>query len=131
MCQHFNSRFVRWPPPNTLESLIRGERFVEELTPQEAAAMLTALAGVQLALANRILTAKFPEPTKPDDSKMLKVEEVADLLKTTREAVYRLSRRQDWRPFAVRISRKHLRFREAGLQKWIAREANLNPWEAH
>ena len=44
--------------PITLESLIRGERFAEELTAQEAAAMLTALAGIQLALANRILTAK-------------------------------------------------------------------------
>lgn len=36
--------------PITLENLIRGERFVEELRPQEAAAMLTALspAGVEV-----------------------------------------------------------------------------------
>jgi excisionase family DNA binding protein len=116
----------------TLEDLIRGERFVEELNPQEAAAMLTALAGIQLALANRILTGKQPEPSvKPDDSQMLNVDEVAALLKTTRETIYKLSRQQDWLPFTIRISRKHLRFREAGLQKWIARRANLNSWEAH
>jgi excisionase family DNA binding protein len=116
----------------TLENLIRGERFVEELTPQEAAAMLTALAGVQLALANRILTAKPPEPPpKPDDSKMLKVDEVAALLNTPRRTVYDMSRRQDWRAFTVRLSRRHLRFRESGLRKWIAQRANLNSWEAH
>jgi len=117
--------------PITLESLIRGERFVEELTPQEAAVMLTALAGVQLALANRILTAKSPEPPpKSDDSKMLRVDEVAALLNTPRRTVYVMSRRQDWRPFAVRLSRKHLRFREAGLRKWITQRAGLNSWEA-
>ena len=44
-----------------LENLIRGERLVEELGPKEAAAMLTAFEGVQLALVNRILTAKPPE----------------------------------------------------------------------
>jgi predicted DNA-binding transcriptional regulator AlpA len=118
--------------PLTLESLIRGERFVEELSPPEAATMLTALAGVQLALANRILTAKAPEPPpKPDDSKLLKVNEVAALLNTPRRTVYVMSRRQDWRPFTVRISRKHLRFREAGLRKWITQRAGLNAWEAH
>jgi len=118
--------------PITLDSLIRGERFVEELTPQEAAAMLTALAGVQLALANRILTAKAPEPpAKPDDSTLLKVDEVAALLNTPRRTVYVMSRRQDWRSFTVRLSRKHLRFRESGLKKWITRRENLNSWEAY
>lgn len=121
------------PPqrPITLESLIRGERRTEELTPQDAATLLTALAGVQLALANRILTAKQPEPPKQDDSKLLKVDEVAALLGTARVAVYRLSQRQDWLPFVVRISRRTLRFREAGLKKWITQRANLKSWEAH
>jgi excisionase family DNA binding protein len=118
--------------PITLENLIRGERLIEELAPQEAATMLTALAGVQLALANRILSARAPEPPpKPDDSKMLTVDEVAALLNTPRRTVYVMSRRQDWRPFTVRLSRKHLRFREAGLRKWITQRANLNSWEAH
>jgi predicted DNA-binding transcriptional regulator AlpA len=117
--------------PITLESLIRGERIVEELTPQEAATMLTALAGVQLALANRILTAKPPDQPRPDESKLLKVDDVAAMLMTSRDNVYRMSRRQDWRPFAVRISRRNLRFREAGLKKWIAQRADLNSWEAH
>lgn len=116
--------------PITLEHLIRGERFVEELAPQEAATMLSALAGIQLALANRILTARPPEQSKLDDSKLLNVDDVATLLGTTRGAVYRLSRRQDWRLFAVRISRKNLRFREAGLKKWITQRANLHSWEA-
>src|SRR5689334_20629351 len=98
--------------PITLESLLRGERFVEELLPQEAATILTALAGVQLALANRILSAEAPKPPpRPDDSKMLKVDEVAALLNTPRRTVYVMSRRRDWRPFTVRLSRKHLRFR--------------------
>ena len=117
--------------PITLENLIRGERFAEELTPQEAAAMLTALAGVQLDLANRILTARPPESPKQDDSKLLKVDEVAALLGATRVTVYRLSRRRDWLPFAVRISRKNRRFREAGLRQWITKRANLSSWEAH
>jgi len=74
--------------PITLENLLRGERFVEELTPQEAAAMMTALAGVQLALANRILTAKAPEPPpRPDDSKLLRVDDVAALLNMARKTV--------------------------------------------
>lgn len=93
--------------------------------------MMTALAGVQIALAPRILTARQLDSAKPDDPQMLKVEEVAALLRTTREGVYRLSRRRDWLPFTVRISRKHIRFREAGLRKWIAQRANLSPWEAH
>lgn len=121
------------PPqqPITLESLIRGERLVDELTPQEAATMISALAGVQLALANRLLTAKPPEPPKLDESKLLKVDEVAALLGTARRVVYRLSKRQDWRPFTVRLSLKHLRFREAGLKRWITQRANLASWEAH
>lgn len=117
--------------PISLESLVSGERFAEELTPQEAAVILTALAGIQLALANRILTARAPESPKQDDSKLLKVEDVAAILGTTRVAVYRLSRRRDWLPFAVRISRKNLRFREAGLKQWITQRANMNSWEAH
>ena len=63
--------------PITLESLLRGERFAEELTAQDAATILTALAGVQLALANRILSGRAPEPSQADDSKMLDVEDVA------------------------------------------------------
>ena len=117
--------------PVTLDSLIRGERFVEELTPREAAGMLTALAGIQLALASRILTAEPPPPPpKPDDSTMLSVDDVAALLKASRRTVYTLSRRQEWRAFTVRVSRRCLRFREAGLKKWITQRANLNSWEA-
>jgi predicted DNA-binding transcriptional regulator AlpA len=118
--------------PIRLEQLICGERLAEELTPQEVAAMMTALAGVQIALANRILTAKSPEPpAKPDASKLLKVDAVAALLGTAPRAIYSMSQRQDWRPFTVRLSRRHLRFDEAGLRKWIAQRANLNSWEAH
>jgi hypothetical protein len=106
------------PNPIRLESLVCGERSVEELTPQEATTMLTALAGIQLALANRILTAKPPQsPPKPDDSKMLKVEEVAAILNTGRRTVYAMSRRQDWRHFTIRLSRKHLRFREVWAEE--------------
>ncbi len=94
--------------------------------------MLTALAGVQLALANRILTAEPPPPPpKPDDSALLSVDDVATLLKASRRTVYTLSRRQDWRSFTVRVSRRCLRFREAGLRKWLTQRANLNSWEAH
>jgi len=110
--------------PITLESLIRDARLVGELAQPEAAAMLTALAAVQLALANRILTAAPPPPSKSDDSAMLCVEDVAALLKSSRRAVYTLSRRQDWRSFTVRVTRKCLRFREAGLKKWITQRAN-------
>ena len=118
--------------PITVDNLLRGERHVDELTPQEAAAALTVLAGIQLALANRILTAKAPDPPpKPDDSTLLKVDDVATLLNTPRRTVYVMSRRQDWQPFTVRLSRRHLRFREAGLRKWITQRANLNSWETH
>lgn len=112
--------------PITLESLIRGERFVEELAPREAAAMLTALAAVQLALANRILTAEPqpPLPQKSDDSVMLSVDDVATLLRASRRAIYGLSRRVDWRSFTVRVSRRCLRFREAGLKKWLTQPAS-------
>jgi predicted DNA-binding transcriptional regulator AlpA len=122
---------MRSQMPVTLENLIRGERLVEELTPQEAAAMMTALAGFQIALANRILTAKPPETPMPDESPLLHASDVAVMLNTTRSAVYRLSQRADWRPFAIRISRRNLRFREAGLKRWLAARANLKSWEAH
>jgi predicted DNA-binding transcriptional regulator AlpA len=65
-----------------------------------------------------------------DDSKLLKADDVAALLMTSRDHVYRMSRRLDWWLFAIRISRRNLRFREAGLKKWIARQGNLNPREA-
>ena len=80
--------------PVTVDNLIRGERLAEELTPQEAAAMMTALAGVQIALANRILTARPPELPAPDDSPLLHASDVAVMLSTTRSAVYRLSQRR-------------------------------------
>jgi predicted DNA-binding transcriptional regulator AlpA len=117
--------------PVRLEQLISGGRLAEELTPHEVAAMMTALAGVQLALANRILTAEpAVPPARPDASKLLKVDDVAALLGTAPRAIYSMSQRQDWRPFTVRLSRRHLRFDEAGLRRWIAQRADPNSWEA-
>jgi len=57
---------------------------------------------------------------------MLNVDDVAAILKASRRTVYTLARRQDWRPFTVRVSPRHLRFRESGLRKWLTQRANLN-----
>jgi len=103
-----------------LRELLAGHARVADLTPEEAAATLTELAALQAALAARLR----PIPTPPSlngrehvGDRLLTPPEAAKVLGVTVQWLYRHSRRLD---FAVRLSRRVLRFSHAGLQRYLA-----------
>ncbi len=105
------------------------ERLLELLAaPEQAAtvkaddvpALLARLASLQAVLLARLLvsskeTGSPKLPAEPD--RLLTAEEAAPLLGTTVRWLYRHSGQL---PFARRLSRKALRFSEAGLRRYMA-----------
>lgn len=76
---------------------------------------LLALASIQTTVSARLLTARRPVTPEPD--RLLTVAEAAQILEVTPKWLYRHA---DRLPFTRRLSRKALRFSEAGLRKWLA-----------
>lgn len=58
-----------------------------------------------------------------DNDRLLSVREAAEILKVTPQWLYRHARHL---PFSRRLSRKALRFSEAGLRRWAASRRSLN-----
>ena len=92
------------------------------LPPEEIPALLAQLAAIQSILAARLvaapISASAPSSHPPEESnQLLTAEDAAQMLRVTPRWLYRHANHL---PFARRLSRKCLRFSEAGLRRWQA-----------
>ena len=91
---------------------------VQQLGIEEAAVMLAQVAAIQASLAARVAAAVQPNAgRRPEDDRLISVEDAATRLGVTPRWLYRHAGRL---PFSRRLSRKALRFSELGLKRWQA-----------
>jgi predicted DNA-binding transcriptional regulator AlpA len=94
---------------------------VAEIPPESVPGLLIHLAAVQTALSARLLSAPNGQgkaratPAEPD--RLLTADEAAPVMGVKPRWLYRHARQL---PFARRLSRKALRFSEAGLRRYMA-----------
>jgi predicted DNA-binding transcriptional regulator AlpA len=109
-------------PLPTLEDLARNLEAVADVPLSAIPSLMTQTAALQAALATRLATASITPggPAReraPESERLLTPHEAAALLGMTVTWLYRHAGRL---PFARRLSRKALRFSEAGFQRWLA-----------
>jgi len=102
-----------------LRSFLADPNQTGTIPADEAAALMASLAAAQVALASRIEAAAVtvratPSPQTPD--RLLTPSEAADRLGVTVRWLYRHAPQL---PFTRRLSRKMLRFSEAGLSRYL------------
>lgn len=101
-----------------LRALLADPRQADSISPEEAAALMANLAAAQWALASRIRlpAAAMPEPRTDEADRLLTPVEAAERLGVTSRWLYRHAHQL---PFTRRLSRKVLRFSEAGLRRYL------------
>lgn len=110
-------------PRTTLAALAQRPERAAEVVPAEIPALLAALAGLQGALLARLVVESrhngdgHPTPVAQVDDRLLTAEEGAPILGVAPRWLYRHSGKL---PFTRRLSRKVLRFSEAGLRRYAA-----------
>ncbi len=93
------------------------------LPPEQILSVLARLAAIQSVLTARLLATPIASPVLDPEFKagtndqLLTAEDAAQILRVTPRWLYRHANRL---PFARRLSRKCLRFSEAGLRRWQA-----------
>jgi hypothetical protein len=102
-------------PSLSLDALVAHPALVAGLEPAQVCAVLTQLAGLQAALAVRLLN--HPEPAAAEPDRMLSLEQAAALLQQTPEWIRRHAKRLS---FVKRVSRKKFLCSETGLNRWLA-----------
>ena len=110
------------PPVPSLDAIAANSRLVDELPAHVCGALAAKAAGVMAALGAR-LAVSASRHTPSQEGKTM----VHDRLLTTEEAAVRLGTTPRWLrrhanrvPFTRRLSRKCIRFSEAGLTRWLA-----------
>lgn len=106
-------------PLPTLDQLAADPARAGDLPPEVARDLLVRVVGLQTVLLARALSTPAGwngQPEGPGD-RLLTPDEAARLLGVTPAWLYRHASRL---PFARKLSRKCLRFSEAGLRKWQA-----------
>jgi excisionase family DNA binding protein len=106
-----------------LSELVERPEVAAEVSPVEIPGLLVQLAAVQAVLLSRLVVhgngtstpAPPPAPAAPD--RLLSVDEAAAVFKVTRRWLYAHADKMG----AHRLSRKVVRFPEAGLRKYLAR----------
>jgi hypothetical protein len=101
---------------NTLSEIINHPETLAQIPRESILPLILQVASLQNALAARLLESvpkNAAEAAQPDV--LLTAEQVAPLLNVTPHWLYRHSKRL---PFARRLSRRTLRFSEAGLRKY-------------
>lgn len=93
------------------------ERALAEIPDQEIPSLIGHLEGLKASAWTRMMNGNGQPPQAPESDRLLTAEETAPLLGTTPRWLYRHHRQL---PFARRLSRKCLRFSEAGIRKWMA-----------
>jgi predicted DNA-binding transcriptional regulator AlpA len=109
-----------------LRELVSDPRLLSELTPAEAATMIVELASLQAAVAARLrATADGVPPLSADtdSDRLLSAADVAGRLGRSIDWVYRQAKH--W-PFTRRLTRRTVRFSEAGLLRWLATRRSVN-----
>jgi predicted DNA-binding transcriptional regulator AlpA len=102
---------------------INGDRFnidPASVPLEQIPAMIATLAGLELALAARLLEvgpASSAEPKSENEDQMLTVRECADRLRKSTKWVYR---RTKTLPFARCLGPRSWVFSQRGLEKWLA-----------
>ena len=120
---------VKRPEPVSLEDLIklvpdllRNPSRVDELSPKQLAGLAAVLSAMTTAVLARSVASAVGraepthEVTEPGPDRLLTAKEAADLLNVTPRWLYRRQL-----PFA-RLSRRAVRFSEAGLRRWLTRQ---------
>lgn len=111
-----------------LRDLVNDPRRVDELTPDEATSALVELATLQAAVATRLRTA--PESAvaellpSPEIDRLLTAEDVANRFGRSVAWVYRQAKH--WN-FTRRVTRRTVRFSEAGLQRFLSHRRAFTP----
>lgn len=103
-----------------LRELVADPRRAFELSAAEAAALLIELASLQAVVAARLSTNTAARPVSISDSdsdRLLTAEEVAERFQRSVDWVYRQAKH--W-PFTRRLTRRTVRFSEAGLHRFLA-----------
>ncbi len=90
-----------------------------EVSPDAVPAVLGHLAELQAIFLARLVSpnGSHSAPTSSEPDRLLTAEEAAPILGVTPRWLYRHARQL---PFARRLSRKALRFSEAGLHRFLA-----------
>ena len=105
--------------PAEVDSLSDDQQVSELLA--EVGVRHAQLATLQLSLLSRLIKGRRQPSAvasaSSDDDRLLCVDEAAEILNVTPQWLYRHARRL---PFSRRLSRKALRFSEAGLRRWAA-----------
>lgn len=107
----------------TLADLLQNPQRVAEMPPEAIPALLCQLSALQSALAARLASAsasgngKTEAQAAADRDCLLTPQEAAQRLGVSPKWLYRHHKRL---PFTRQLSRKVLRFSEAGLRKWVA-----------
>jgi hypothetical protein len=116
-------------PRVTLAALVQRPEAAGEVAPAAIPALLAALAGLQGALLARLVVESrhndngSTAAVAPADDKLLTADEAAPILGVAPRWLYRHAGQL---PFTRRLSRKVLRFSEAGLRRYAAtRRARL------
>src|SRR5207253_3144163 len=109
-----------------LRELLGDPEHISELSPVEAASALVELAGLQAAVAARLRSASPVAQVNqsPEEDRLLTAEDVAARFGRSVAWVYRQAKH--WN-FTRRITRRTVRFSEAGLQRFLAQRRAFTP----
>jgi predicted DNA-binding transcriptional regulator AlpA len=107
-------------PEATLAEIIANPQKVQDLPAESIPAVLGEIEHIRASLWARMMSANGNSPSHEQqkvggEDKLLTAEEAAAILKVSSRWLYRHAKKL---PFTRRLSRKVLRFSEAGLRKW-------------
>jgi predicted DNA-binding transcriptional regulator AlpA len=106
-----------------LAAILTDPRRIEELEPEDVSVLLAEVAAIQATLAARNAVHQRraghlePRAAAATPDRLLTVDQAAELINVKRQWLYRHHHEL---PFAQKLSRKALRFSEAGLRRWLA-----------
>jgi hypothetical protein len=108
-----------------LRDLLIDPKVVDELSPAEAASALVELASLQVAVAARLRVVPPGADLVPSETdRLLTAEDVAEHFGRSIGWVYRQAKH--WN-FTRRVTRRTVRFSEAGLQRFLAQRRAFTP----
>lgn len=110
-----------------LRELLGDARRVDDLTQAEAASALVELASLQAVVAARLRAAPvsaLSEASTPEGDRLLTAEDLAERFGRSVAWVYRQAKH--WN-FTRRVTRRTVRFSEAGLQRFLAQRRAFTP----
>jgi len=107
-------------PARALAELAADPDRIEELPQEDLPDVLSALEGIRARVWMRLSRPPAPArnggPSEPEEDRMLRVEEAAEILDVEPRWLYD---RSDDLPFARKLAPRTLRFSERGLYRWL------------